>query len=167
MEEKISQIEIGADGLRILPFGNGAERFLGNKLVGAQVNNLQFNRHTKVHLIRAALEGIAYSFVYGSKVFTTLGIHANIVKVGNDNLFQSHIFSQTIATLIDCEIHMIETTGAIGAAKASGICIGAYNSLKEAIVTSSPLKIYYPEDNKDPYQESYDKWEIDLIKLIN
>jgi xylulokinase len=167
MEEKISTIGIGTDGLRILPFGNGAERFLGNRLIGAQINNLQFNRHTKIHLIRAALEGIAFSFVYGSKVFESLGINTHIVKVGNDNLFQSLIFSHTIATLLNCEIQMIETTGAIGAAKASGICIGTFNSLKEAIATSSPVKTYYPEKNHTLYQEAYERWENDLIKLIN
>jgi len=106
MEKMIQSVPIGSNGLRIIPFGNGAERMIQNKQTGGQINNLQFNIHKKTHIIRAALEGIAFSFVYG--------------KVGNDNLFQSEIFATTISNLVNCEIQMQDTSGARGAALASG-----------------------------------------------
>ena len=167
MEDKISLLPVGSDGLRILPFGNGAERFLGNRLLGAQVNNLQFNRHGKTHLIRAALEGIAFSFVYGFQVLKELAITPSVIKVGNDNLFQSEIFSMTIANLLQCEIEMLNTTGAVGAAKASGISIGLYETPQEAISSTKPVKVYYPSTDVNDYSEAYDLWKKDLLKILN
>lgn len=166
LEEAIGKIPVGSDDLRIIPFGNGAERMIQNKLTGAQVNNLQFHLHTKTHLIRAALEGIAFSFIYGIKVLEELGLDIKKIKVGNDNLFQSDIFSMTISNLLKTEIHMFDTNGAAGAAKASGIGINKYNSFEEAMSTSHKVKTYSPDNSNDEYIDAYAKWERDLIKLI-
>jgi xylulokinase len=167
MEEAISEIPIGSDGLRILPFGNGAERMLNNKSLGAQINNVQFNKHQKPHFYRASLEGIAFSFVYGINILRELGVNPNTLKVGNDNLFQSSVFSNTIASLLDCSIQMIETTGASGAAKASGIGIGHFSCLDEAISNNNIIKEYLPKSNNSDYARAYNNWAKDLEKLIN
>lgn len=158
MEKLIQPVPIGADGLSILPFGNGAERMLSNKNLGAQINNLQFNRHHKAHFFRAGLEGIAFSFVYGFEILKKLKLQPKVIKVGNDNLFQSEIFSQTIANLLDCEIEVIKTTGAIGAAKASGVGTGIYANLEEAVQSIKVEKSYEPENSIDEYQEAYQVW---------
>ncbi|MGK0315684.1 MAG: xylulokinase, partial [Saprospiraceae bacterium] len=136
MERMASNIPIGADGLRILPFGNGSERMLKNSNPGAQINNLQFNKHTRAHFYRAGLEGIAFAFVHGFQVLKDLGMNPKVIKVGNDNLFQSQVFSNTIANLLGCNIEVIKTTGAAGAAKASGIGVGIYSSLEDASKTN-------------------------------
>ncbi len=62
MEQLAANAPVGADGLIMLPFGNGAERMLGNRAPGAEILGLNFNRHSREHLCRAALEGIAFSF---------------------------------------------------------------------------------------------------------
>ena len=111
-------IGIGSEGLRILPFGNGAERMLYNENRGARVLNLNFNLHTKQHLLRASLEGIAFSFVYGLEILKEDGVALSSIKAGNDNLFQSSLFSNTISTLTGTSIKIMETTGAVGAARA-------------------------------------------------
>jgi len=54
-----------------------------------------------------------------------MGLDLSIMRVGNDNLFQSPIFAHTIATLVDSQIDVVETTGAVGAA-ASGVASGVY-----------------------------------------
>lgn len=166
MELLISNIPIGSEGLRILPFGNGAERMLNNKLTGAQFSNVQFNTHKREHFYRAALEGIAFSFVYGVKILESIGIHPKKIRVGNDNLFQSSVFSNTIANLLDCSIEMIETTGAIGAAKASGLGIGYYSDIAEAVSKIDVIKEYLPEVHTGGYQEAYDDWSLILSKLV-
>ena len=96
MEQLAATVPIGAEGLSILPFGNGAERMLGNRNPGARIFGLQFNRHQRQHFFRAALEGIAFAFVYGMEAMREMGIPINTLRVGNDNLFQSAIFSSTI-----------------------------------------------------------------------
>lgn len=166
MGQQASQIPIGSDGLRIIPFGNGAERILENKNPGAQINNLNFNRHSRAHFFRAGLEGIAFSFYYGFKILKKTGLNPKVIKVGNDNLFQSEIFSQTIANLLDCEIEVIKTTGAVGAAKASGIGAGLYKDLEEAMHQYEVENRFIPDSDKELYHDAYQVWEKDLDRLI-
>lgn len=165
MEQQIQQIPIGSDGLQIIPFGNGAERMLGNKNIGAQILNLQFNKHKQVHLFRAGLEGIAFSFVYGINILKKLGVKVNTLKVGRDNLFQSKIFSQTIASLTDVDIEIIETNGAIGAAKAAGIGIEYYKNMEEAFSANKILAVFKPQKN-DAYKIAYLNWENELENIL-
>lgn len=167
MEKMASEIPVGSEGLRMIPFGNGAERMLSNKNPGAQINNLQFNRHSQAHFYRAALEGIAFSFVYGFQVLKDLGLNPKVIKVGNDNLFQSKIFSKTIANLLNCNIEIVKTTGAAGAAKASGIGAGIYKNLEEAIKTNEVEQIYQPSETNEIYHQAYQAWENDLKKIMS
>lgn len=166
MERIISTIPIGSDGLRIVPFGNGAERMLCNESPGAHFSNVQFNRHTREHFYRAGLEGIAFAFVHGVQILKDLGTNIRVIKVGNDNLFQSQVFSTTIATLLDCEIEMVRTTGAAGAAKASGIGIGIYDSLEAAIRTNETVQVYSPDAHLTAYQQAYQAWQHDLQRIL-
>lgn len=159
MEVLASKIPIGSDGLVILPFGNGAERMLENKNIGAQFLHVELNRHHQPHFYRAALEGIAFSFVYGIEVMRSMGLNIQVMRVGNDNLFQSAVFSETIATLVEADIEVVETTGAVGAAKGAGFGIGQYGSLKEAMSGNHILFRYQPVKEALPkYQAAYDKW---------
>ncbi len=165
MEEQAASVPIGADGLRILPFGNGAERVLGNQNPGAQINNLQFNRHGAAHLYRAALEGIAFSFVHGIRILQDLGLDLRVMRVGNDNLFQSAIFSNTIASLVGSRIEVLETTGATGAARAAGVAVGLYPDVATAMEGEKVLYTYEP-GAEDAYREAYELWAQDLAQLI-
>ncbi len=124
MEKLAAAAPAGSDGLRLLPFGNGAERILLNKNPGARLENLHFNRHDRRHLCRAALEGIAFSFAHGARAFREMGVDLSAVRAGNDNLFQSPVFSSTVAALLGCPIEVLKTTGATGAAIAAGAGIG-------------------------------------------
>ena len=166
MEKQAAAIPIGSDNLRILPFGNGPERMLGNKDIGSKINNLHFNSHTRPHLYRAALEGIAFSFVYGINILKNMGLELHVMRVGNDNLFQSKIFSGTISNLVGSRIELVETTGAVGAAKAAGVATGIYSSIKEAMQGGNVAQVFDPKNLKDIYEKSYRLWEKDLLEAI-
>ena len=157
-----NQVPIGADNLVILPFGNGAERVLENKNIGSHISGLNFNRHTNAHLFRAGLEGVAFAFVYGINILKEMGLEINVLRVGNDNLFQSNIFAETIATLADCTIEIIETTGAVGAAKAAGVGIGFYDSIEEAMKNVEVLNVVKPNSAKADYEKAYGNWKTAL-----
>ena len=165
MEKELSEIPIGSDGLRILPFGNGAERMFEDKNIGAQINNLHFNRHSNIHFYRASLEGIAFSFVYGMQILKEMGLEVKVIRVGNDNLFQSNVFATTIATLMDAKIEMLDCTGAVGAAKASGIAIGVYENIEEALGSTEIVREYHPAKNYE-YQKAYELWVEDLKRAL-
>jgi len=166
LESLAASVSIGSDGLSMLPFGNGAERMLGNKNIGAHLHNLQFNIHKRKHLYRAALEGIAFSFYYGFQILNEMGLKVSSMKVGNDNLFQSKIFSETVSTLLNSEINVIDTTGAVGAAQASGVAVGIYSDLKEATRQQTIVKRYEPNQHKEAYLEAYDNWNLALKNVL-
>ncbi len=167
MEKMAQQIPVGADGLTILPFGNGAERMLENQNPGAQILNLQLTRHTDAHLFRAGLEGIAFAFVYGMKILQEMGIEKNALRVGNDNLFQSEVFSNTIASLLNCEIDVIDTTGAVGAARGAGYGAGIFSSLTQAMQNINQVLHYKSLNNNEAYREAYGLWLKRLRQFAN
>lgn len=166
MERMLSSVPIGSGGICILPFGNGAERMLHNRNVHAHILNLDFNVHSRAHLFRAALEGVAFSFVYGVEILKELGLAVNVMRVGNDNMFQSATFSKTMATLLDCDIEVVNTTGAAGAARAAGIATGAFSSLEEAVGKIPPLKVYHPSLNRAECLQAYSYWQASLKKML-
>ena len=167
LEQKAGAIKIGSEGLSILSFGNGAERMLKNEAPGAQVLNLNFNIHEQAHMYRAALEGIAFAFYYGIQSMQDMGVNVSEMRVGNDNLFQSNVFSKTLSSLSGASINLVETTGAIGAALGAGVGIGQYSSLKEAFNNQVVLNTIEPDTETSAYQEAYEKWSIQLQKFIS
>ncbi|MEM1214707.1 MAG: FGGY family carbohydrate kinase [Bacteroidota bacterium] len=158
MNEMADAVPVGADGLRIWPFGNGAERMLANQNPGARMSQWHFNRQTIGHVYRAALEGIAFSFVYGARIMQQMGLDLRVMRVGNDNLFRSAVFSQTIANLLQCKIEVLATTGAVGAARAAGVVVRAYGSLDEATEQTTRLQTYGPAYRVESYRQAYDSW---------
>lgn len=165
MNTLASDVEIGSEGVCVIPFGNGAERMLKNMDIGTRIVNLNLNRHSKAHLCRAALEGIAFSFVYGMEIMKSDGVKPKVIKAGNDNLFRSEIFASTIATLIQEEIEIYNTTGAIGAARACVIeeqGYGKYTSFME----NDHVMTYMPYRDRAPYLEAYENWKKELELII-
>ncbi|MDX1912803.1 MAG: FGGY family carbohydrate kinase [Saprospiraceae bacterium] len=160
MEAMAGTVAPGAEGLCILPFGNGAERMLEHRNTGAIVSGLNFNRHNQAHLYRAALEGIAFSFVWGVNVMRNMGISISKMRVGGGNLFESAIFSSTISTLLNIEIEIYDTNGAAGAARAAGVAVGLYTNPEEAAgCLLNVLQKQEPQSADSPALEAaYVRW---------
>ncbi|MEO1009737.1 MAG: FGGY family carbohydrate kinase [Bacteroidota bacterium] len=166
MNRLAASVPIGSDGVTIHPFGNGAERMLDNRTLGTRMGNINLNNHTKAHLCRAALEGIAFSFVYGMEIMTSDGIVPNVIRAGNDNLFRSDIFSETIATLIGQEIEIYNTTGAIGAARACTLHEGNFNAFGKQVMENDYTMSFQPKPNNEKYMEAYKKWKMELVGML-
>ena len=166
MEKQAGAVPIGADGLSILPFGNGAERILENRNLGAHLVNLQLNRHQRPHLFRAALEGIAFAFVYGADILKEMGLNMDVMRVGNDNLFQSSVFSNTIASLVGSRIEVVETTGAVGAAKGAGYGAGFFPTLRDALQGLEIHGTFEPASDTVEYKAAYERWLAALNKMM-
>ena len=158
LEELASQVGIGADGLSFLPFGNGAERMLGNQELGAQFHGLSFNLHGQGHYVRATLEGIAFSFVYGINIMKDMGLVLDEIIAGNDNMFQSAVFGQMISDLTGSTIRLVNTTGAVGAARASAVSIGAFTDIESAMEGLQYVKSYSPNQDTDKQKSAYKRW---------
>ena len=167
MNQQAESVPIGSDGLHILPFGNGAERMLNNINKGSRMLNINFNVHKASHIYRAALEGIAFSFVYGMEILKNDGVDITSIKAGNDNLFRAGVFSKTIATLSNSKIDIVETTGAVGAARAAAYASGEFNSIGEATATDKVQQTYEPDASAEKYQEAYQAWKKNLNEYIH
>lgn len=168
LNEMASQVNTGADGLLCYPFGNGAERMLKNKDIGGHFSGLNFNVHGKGHLIRAAQEGIAFSFRYGLDIMKDSGMEFNVVRAGNANLFQSPIFRDAFVNTCKVNLELYNTDGSQGAARGAGIGAGVYNTPEEAF---SGLKIIGRQNFSDAqaakYDALYNRWKTGLDKLMN
>ena len=162
MNTLASEIPVGSDGVCLIPFGNGAERMLNNKEIGTRIVNMNLNNHHKGHICRAALEGIAFSFVYGMEILKSDGIDASVIRAGNDNLFRSEIFANTVATLIEQEIEIFNTTGAIGAARAANLHTGDFESFGKSIMDNDHVMTYMPFKEKQPYIDAFKNWKKEL-----
>ena len=162
MNTLASEIPVGSDGVCLIPFGNGAERMLNNKEIGTRIVNMNLNNHHKGHICRAALEGIAFSFVYGMEILKSDGIDASVIRAGNDNLFRSEIFANTVATLIEQEIEIFNTTGAIGAARAANLHTGDFKSFEKSIMDNDHVMTYMTFKDKQPYIDAFKNWKKEL-----
>ncbi|OXA79113.1 xylulokinase [Flavobacterium aquidurense] len=166
MNRKASKIDIGSEGVVVIPFGNGAERMFNNKNIGTHFLNLNLNIHSSSHLFRASLEGIAFSFVYGMECLKDDNATIGVIRAGNDNLFRSEIFSNTVATLIGHEIEIYNTTGAVGAARAVGLIDGDFEKFGSSITTNDHVMTFLPLQNKEPYVQAYQKWKQELEFIL-
>ncbi|MDR0232034.1 MAG: carbohydrate kinase [Dysgonamonadaceae bacterium] len=163
MDTLAGQSPIGSRGISIIPFGNGAERILENKEVGCSIHGINFNVHGKSDMLRAAQEGIVFSFQYGMEIMKGMGMDINVIRAGNANMFFSSIFRQTLASVSGATIELYDTDGAAGAAKGAGIGVGIYASNKEAFASLEKLAVIEPEKDKaEQYQKAYQLWKSHL-----
>ena len=157
LAEKVSP---GSDGLRILPFGNGAERMLGNKDTGARIEGLNFNIHSNAHLFRAAQEGIAFSLRYGLDIMKEVGIDPKVIRAGEANMFLSKVFREALSSITGSVIHLYNTDGSIGSARGAGIGCGYYKSEKEAFNGLVAVGITEPDKSRtNEYEKAYSEWK--------
>jgi xylulokinase len=163
LNEMAQQAPIGSNGLQVFPFGNGAERMLDNKVVNGHISNINFNIHDNNHMVRATLEGIAFAMIYGIEILKNDGVIIENLKVGNDNLFLSDVFSKTIADTLGISIQMLEATGAEGAAKASIDRANQTQSNNNINIT----KTINPNPKlRDESIASFEKWRTQLFNNI-
>ena len=153
----------GSDGLLVLPFGNGAERMLGNRCPGAGVSGMDLVRHTTSHLLRATQEGIAFAFRYGIDIMRGMGMDIKVIRAGKANMFLSPLFRTTLATLTDADIELFDTDGSLGAARGGALGAGLYSSADEAFSTLTRVDVISPEREwSGALEDNYGKWRSEL-----
>lgn len=160
MNDIAAQSPIGSRGVSIIPFGNGAERILQNRNRGCSIHGVNFNINKQCDLVRAAQEGIVFSFQYGMEIMRGMGMEISVIKAGKANMFLSPIFRQTLAGVSGAVIELYDTDGAAGAAKGAGIGAGIYKDSKEAFASLQKLDVIEPSPALyDQYQQAYETWK--------
>ena len=167
MDSMASEIGIGSDGLYILPFGNGAERVLLNKDIGSTFTNINFNTHTRSHVLRAAQEGIVFALKYGLDIMENIGIRPRIIRAGNANMFLSDIFRNTLSGITGASIELYDTDGSIGAARGAGVGSKVYKTYEDAFSNLKKIAKIEPDSkNSQLYADAYNNWIAELKKRI-
>jgi xylulokinase len=167
MNDLAAQAPIGSDGVCIMPFGNGAERVLQNKELGCSIHRLNFNKHARPHLVRAAQEGIVFSFCYGMEIMQQMGMDIKKIHAGKANMFLSPLFRDTLAGVSGATIELYETDGSVGAAKGAGIGAGIYADHNEAFATLEKLQVIEPKVvDRVAYADAYAHWKDTLNKNL-
>jgi xylulokinase len=159
------KIAVGSEGLFVLPFGNGAERMLNNKMVGAHLQNIDLNKHTTAHLYRAGQEGIAFAFRYGLDIMRENGIQPSVIRAGKANMFLSNVFAQAFVNATNTPVELYNSDGSVGAAIGAGVGVKAYTNFKEAFSNMHPLQVIEPSA-KDTYDALYENWKEYLLNYL-
>ena len=162
LDASIKNIPAGAEGLSFLPFGNGAERMLQNRLVGAQLSGIDYNRHTMLHLYRAGQEGVAFAFRYGLDIMRENGMQPSVIRAGRANMFQSEVFTEAFVNATGVPVELYRNDGSVGAALGAGIGARIYTSGAEAFAGLRPVKRVEPRQSA-LYEEPYARWK-DLLQ---
>lgn len=168
MNDMMASVPIGSEGVTIIPFGNGAERVLENKEIGCSIHGINFNKHSKAHIMRAAQEGIVFSFCYGMEIMQQMGMDIRKIHAGKANMFLSDIFRNTLAGVSGATIELYETDGSVGAAKGAGMGCGIYKDNNEAFASLKKLSVIEPDEkHRSEYLEAYTLWKEKLQKLTS
>jgi len=165
MNELANKAPLGSDGLRILPFGNGAERMLNNELIGVHFHHIDLNLHTQAHIFRAVQEGIACAFRYGVDIMRENGMNPTVIRAGKANLFLSDLFAQTFVNATGIPVELYKNDGSVGAALGAGIGAGIFSSPKEAFMHMHPVQLVEPTSSL--FEPVYQEWKELLGKHLS
>jgi xylulokinase len=166
INNEATNITAGSNGLKVLPFGNGAERMLNNKMIGAHFHGIDLNLHRRPHLFRAAQEGIAFAFRYGLDIMRENGMHPTIIRAGKSNMFLSPLFTEAFVNATRVPVELYQSDGSVGAAIGAGIGKKAFADEQDAFSKMKPLQLVEP-DRQEIYDELYHDWKKVLEMHLN
>jgi xylulokinase len=164
MNNEARSAPAGSDGLRVLPFGNGAERMLNNKLIGVQFYNIDLNLHTRAHVLRAVQEGIAFAFRYGLDIMRSNGMNPTVIRAGKNNLFLSELFTESFVNITGVPVELYKNDGSVGAALGAGLGAQIFASPAEAFEHMHPVQLVEPSNQK--LEPAYGEWKSLLEKQL-
>ena len=156
--EEAFSVPPGAEGVTFLPY-----------LIGERTPHLDPDarglwsgmslRHGRGHLMRAALEGVAFSLRQGLEALEKTGVHAPELLLGGGGA--SHpLWRQLLASVLRRPLRVLPdaNVSATGAALLGGMAVGAYSSHPEAGARGAardPVGVIEPDENQEAYEEAY------------
>jgi xylulokinase len=165
LNEAAAKLQPGSAGVKVLPFGNGAERIFYNRIIGAQFLDVDLNTHTAAHLYRAGQEGIAFSFRYGLDIMRENGMNPSVIRAGRANMFLSPVFTEAFVNATNVPVELYNSDGSVGAALGAGIGAGIFKTPKEAFAGLKPVQLVEPTAAAT-YDGLYAGWRERLEKFL-
>lgn len=149
MNECAAKIPAGSEGLLFLPYLNG-ERTPHNDPNARAVYLGMTLKHTKEHLIRAAMEGIVYSMKESYAILQSLGIPGNRI-IASGGGAKSALLRQIQADMYDCPVYTNreKEQASLGAAITASVGCGYFKDYEEACERMVKLKDEVTEPNPE------------------
>ena len=151
------KVPAGCDGLFFLPYLTGERTPHPDPLARGAFVGLTV-RHTRNHLTRAVLEGVAYGLRDSFELMKAAGItRINQVRISGGGA-KSALWRQILADVFQAELVTVNTAegAAYGAALLAATGTGAFNSVEEACqATINITGVTSPGDQSAVYQELY------------
>lgn len=116
---------------------------------------------TRAHIVRAALEGIAYQVRDVVDAMTAdFGKPLDLLRVDGGAAMNAFLM-QTQADYLHCpvEVASINETTALGAALLAGLAVGYWQDIDQVKAMLKPADAYLPQANAADIARSYEQWQ--------
>lgn len=156
--EEAAKIPAGSDGAIWLPYLMGERTPHLDPHARAAFIGLTAS-HTRGHLVRAVMEGVAFSLRDAFEIFKSLGANINAIRLGGGGS-HSPVWRQIQADIYGQAVQTIEADegAAFGAAILAGVGVGAWDSVDEACEKTIRVAetIEMTADSADDLDRNYD-----------
>lgn len=155
--EEAEQVPPGSEGLVFLPYMAGERSPIWDPNAKGVFYGLDFGK-TKGHLIRSAMEGVAYSLKHNLDIAENAGAYVKeLLAIGgcaNSALWmqiKSDITGKSLA------VPFSDTATTLGAAILAGVGVGMYDDFEDAVAQTVKItRRYEPnKENYGVYQKNY------------
>ena len=151
------KIAPGCDGVIFLPYMAGERSPIWNPHAKGVFYGLDFSK-TKGHMLRACMEGVAFSLRHNLEIAEEAGAHAEVLRAmgGSANsLLWTQIKSDVTGKPV--EVPASDTATTLGAAILAGVGVGFYKDYEEAVaLTVKETRKHMPDpDKKAVYDRAY------------
>jgi xylulokinase len=147
LQWEAAQVRAGSDGLLFLPYLSGERAPIWNPQAKGVFFGLQAH-HTRGHLARAVLEGVACALASILQVMHEHGAVAESVRVVGGGT-RNEEWMRILADMYGCPIEIpqhAETSTALGAAVIAGVAVGVYESFAIAKQIAAPARRVEPRN---------------------
>lgn len=154
------QVSPGSDGLVFLPYMAGERSPIWDPNAKGVFYGLDFGK-TKGHIIRSAMEGVAYSLKHNLDIAESAGAHVKeLLAVGgcaNSALWmqiKSDITGKSLA------VPFSDTATTLGAALLAGVGVGMYENFEDAVAQTVKITRKYEPNTKnhEVYVKNYETY---------
>lgn len=151
-------IQAGSDGMVFLPYMAGERSPIWNPKAKGVYYGLDYSK-TKGYMIRASMEGVAYSLKHNLDVAEEVGAKVNRMRATGGSA-NSKLWTQIKSDVTNKPIDVLNTDTAttLGAAMLAGVGVGVYQDFENAVAKTVRIKrSYSPTSNhSEVYQKNYE-----------
>lgn len=157
MGDEAMTVPAGSDGLVCLPYMAGERSPIWDPDAKGLLYGLSYDK-TRAHMIRAAMEGVAYSLRHNLEVAEEAGASPAMLQAMG-GAANSYVWTQIKADVTGKPIAVpaSDTATTLGAAILAGVGTGVYASFEEAVArTVKVRRVHQPDANvMEVYNEGY------------